>query len=180
MTRARTLTTFAQFYFVRGCYITAVDIPLRLIRLSRHDCSYGRRCLVPVVATSPFHTSLCFCVIPTRRPPTRLLLTPFGAVRSPCVGEIWSAADTSTILDVLQQQQNMKVVNCSSCSWRVRTEIASGRVEIMRIEDGRRNKQHVLVSGQLLLIASPRGELNQKHGGDSRRKRKIDHAIATE
>ena len=74
-------------YFVRGCYITAVDIPLRLIRLSRCGCSYGRRGPAPVVATSPFHTGLCLRFIPRRRPPTHLLRTPYGAMRSPCGGE---------------------------------------------------------------------------------------------
>ena len=39
--------------FFRGCYITAVDIPIRLIRPSRRGCIYGRHCLVPVVATAP-------------------------------------------------------------------------------------------------------------------------------
>ena len=68
-------------FFFRGCQITAVDIPLQLIRESRRGCIFGGRCLVLVVAISPFNTDLNSRYIPTLRPPSRLLLTPVEAVK---------------------------------------------------------------------------------------------------
>ena len=109
--RDRYTTVAHTVSFVCGGCITAVDIPLRLIRPSRRGFIYGRHYLVPAVATSPFNTDLCFRFIPTRRPPTRLLVTPFGGGEVAVCGRIWSAADTSTIVEALQQQ-NINGVNC--------------------------------------------------------------------
>ena len=68
---------------------------------------------MPVVAISPFNTDLGSRLIPARRPPTHLLLTSVGAVRSPWEGKIWSAANISSTSSVLQPEQNMNGVNCT-------------------------------------------------------------------
>ena len=60
------------------------------------------------------------------------------------------------------------------------TEIASGRIEITEIEDGRRNKYHVLILGQLVLKLSPWVERIEKPIIDSTWTCKSNHATVTD